>query len=230
MSQPRPDSTAALSTTQGARRTTTRGRRKTGARAMLMQGAFAAVALVGGISVAEFGKREHARTVADALAARTPAADAPFQRQQASAAELAVRYQRAGYAVSQQLAETIVKTAERYRIEPEVAFGLVRTESGFSNRATSPVGAIGMAQLMPRTAAWVRPGTTVSQLRDPALNLDVGFEYLRQLIDRYDGNVEMALLAYNRGPGTVDRIVARGGNPDNGYPSAVLRGAAKRRG
>jgi soluble lytic murein transglycosylase-like protein len=83
---------------------------------------------------------------------------------------------------------------------------------------------------MPRTAAWIRPGTTVRQLRDPAHNVDVGFLYLRKLIDRYEGDVEMALLAYNRGPGTVDRIVRRGGNPDNGYPAAVLHGAAKRGG
>ena len=61
-------------------------------------------------------------------------------------------------------------------------------------------------------------------LFDRALNLDLGFRYLRSLIDKYDGNVRLALLAYNRGPGTVDRILARGGDPDNGYADRVLSG------
>jgi soluble lytic murein transglycosylase-like protein len=140
--------------------------------------------------------------------------------------ELATRFQAQGYTLTADLAETIAAAAQRHGIAREVAFGLVRTESGFRNHATSRVGAIGLSQLMPRTAAWIKPGTTVRHLRDPAKNVDVGFAYLRRLIDRYEGDVAMALLAYNRGPGTVDRIVKLGGNPDNGYADAVMEGAA----
>jgi soluble lytic murein transglycosylase-like protein len=107
-------------------------------------------------------------------------------------------------------------------LDPDVAFGLVRTESSFKNSATSNVGALGLTQLMSSTARWLEPGTTKSDLRDPETNLRIGFKYLRQLIDRYDGNTRMALLAYNRGPGTVDRVLKRGGDPDNGYASMVL--------
>jgi len=56
-------------------------------------------------------------------------------------------------------------------------------------------------------------------------NLRVGFRYLRYLIDKYDGNVRLALTAYNRGPGTVDRLLRQGRNPDNGYAGKVLSGS-----
>ena len=67
---------------------------------------------------------------------------------------------------------------------------------------------------MPRTAKWLRPGTTAEDLFDRATNLDLGFSYLRDLIDKYNGNTKLALLAYNRGPGTVDKILKRGGDPE----------------
>ena len=204
-------------------------RRRPSVRAMVLQGAVAMAALVGGVSISQLGGKPDQRTVAEALASRTVAADAPFQRATAepSPEELAARFNRQGYAVTPELAHTIANAATRHGIRREVAFGLVRTESGFSNKATSRVGAIGLSQLMPRTARWIKPGTTTRQLRDPAQNVDVGFAYLRRLIDRYEGDVEMALLAYNRGPGTVDRIVKKGGDPDNGYAAAVLRDAPK---
>lgn len=204
------------------------GRRRTSLRAMLAQGAFAALALVGGISIAHLGSAPDQRPVAVRLASRAVAADAPFRKVVAepTPAQLVQRFREQGYDLTPALAETIANAATRHGIAREVAFGLVRTESGFSNRATSRVGAIGLSQLMPRTAAWIKPGTTVRALRDPARNVDVGFAYLRRLIDRYQGDVPMALLAYNRGPGTVDRIVAQGGDPDNGYATTVLRDAA----
>jgi len=128
------------------------------------------------------------------------------------------------YGISRDLAEDIYDAAVRNDIDPDVAFGLVNTESTFDPRAVSHVGARGLTQVMPRTARWLRPGTTAEDLFDRALNLDLGFRYLRSLIDKYDGNVRLALLAYNRGPGTVDRILARGGDPDNGYADRVLSG------
>jgi len=122
------------------------------------------------------------------------------------------------------LAETIYDIALEEDIDPDVAFGLVRTESEFNPRAKSPVGAIGLTQLMPATARWMRPGTTTSDLRNPEVNVRIGFRYLRELLDKYDGDQRLALLAYNRGPGTVDRVLKRGGNPDNGYVEAVVTG------
>ena len=137
---------------------------------------------------------------------------------------LAQKYRLEGYSVSSDLAETITEAALENGIDLDIAFGLVRAESSFRNTATSPVGAVGLTQLMPATARWLRPGTTTADLRQPEVNMRIGFRYLRELIDKYDGDQELALLAYNRGPGTVDRVLKRGGDPNNGYVEAVVTG------
>ncbi len=136
--------------------------------------------------------------------------------------EKLTRYEEMG--LERKLAESIYDLALENDIDPDVAFGLVRTESEFKSHATSRVGALGLTQLMPSTARWLRPGTQPSDLRDPQVNLSIGFRYLRDLIDKYDGDQRLALLAYNRGPGTVDRVLERGGDPDNGYAEAVFTG------
>lgn len=128
------------------------------------------------------------------------------------------------YGISRDLAEDIYDIARESNIEPRLAFGLVKTESTFDERAVSPVGARGLTQVMPRTAAWLVPGTRTQDLYDRQTNLRLGFTYLDQMIAKYKGNVRLALLAYNRGPGTVDKVLKRGGNPDNGYADKVLRG------
>ncbi len=135
---------------------------------------------------------------------------------------LAEEYVKKGYRVSPQLARDIARAALEFDIDLEVAFGLVRAESSFRNTATSTVGAVGLTQLMPRTAAWMEPGVKPSDLRDQKTNLRIGFKYLRYLVDKYEGDTNLALLAYNRGPGTVDRALKRGANPDNGYADFVM--------
>ncbi|HEV2150182.1 MAG TPA: lytic transglycosylase domain-containing protein [Longimicrobiaceae bacterium] len=137
-------------------------------------------------------------------------------------AEKLERYRDLG--LDRDLAEDIYDIALENDIDPEVAFGLVRTESEFKNHATSRVGAMGLTQLMPKTAEWLEPGTRTSDLRNPETNLKIGFRYLRDLINKYEGDERLALLAYNRGPGTVDRVLKRGGDPDNGYAEAVITG------
>ena len=153
-----------------------------------------------------------------AVAARTAEAD----EDELKARALAAKYKEKGYPVTQRLAESIVEAALENDIAPELAFGLVRAESGFRNAATSHVGAVGLTQLMPRTARWLEPGTTTRDLRDSETNLRIGLGYLRDLIDKYEGDERLALLAYNRGPGTVDKVLRRGGDPDNGYVEKVL--------
>ena len=132
------------------------------------------------------------------------------------------------YRISQDLATDIYEAAVTHDITPATAFGLVRAESSFRTTATSPVGATGLTQLMPATARWLKPGTTKAQLKDPDTNLQLGFKYLRQLIEKYDGDEKLALTAFNRGPGTVDRLIKRGRNPDNGYAEKVWTGKSDR--
>ncbi|MBR9990179.1 MAG: lytic transglycosylase domain-containing protein, partial [Gemmatimonadetes bacterium] len=131
------------------------------------------------------------------------------------AAEFKIPVPLAGHIHSAALAENIV---------PRVAFGLVQAESSFRSRAVSPVGAVGLTQLLPSTARWMTPGTTRSDLMTPETNLRVGFKYLRYLMDKYEGDEKLALTAYNRGPGTVAKLLARGQDPDNGYADKVLTG------
>jgi soluble lytic murein transglycosylase-like protein len=126
------------------------------------------------------------------------------------------------YRIPADLAGAINDIALAEGIAPDIAFQLVRIESGFYRRAVSPVGAVGLAQVMPPTAFELDPTLRYADLFDRDTNLRLGFRYLRQMIDRYDGDLRLALLAYNRGPGTVDGILREGGDPANGYARAVL--------
>lgn len=134
----------------------------------------------------------------------------------------------ARYGISHSLAGDIFDAAVEERLDPDLGFRLVRVESEFNERAVSPVGALGLTQLMPATAAGLRPGITREQIFDRRTNLRLGFRYMRDLLRQYDGDVSEALHAYNRGMGTVARIRARGGDPANGYADKVLgrRGAS----
>jgi len=121
------------------------------------------------------------------------------------------------------LADDIYWAATKERIDPQLAFRLVRAESSFEPSAVSSVGAVGLTQVMPATASWLFPGTRREDLLEPRFNLRVGFRYLRHLLDTY-GDAHLALLAYNRGPGRVDSLLSAGEDPGNGYPELVLTG------
>jgi len=130
------------------------------------------------------------------------------------------------YDIEWRLARQIYDAAARAGIRPDLAYRLVRVESSFKQRAVGPAGAIGFTQVQPATAHWLDPDLTRDDLFDVDTNLRVGFGYLRMLIDRY-GNVRVALLAYNRGPGTVRSVLAAGEDPANGYAARVLEGSGK---
>jgi soluble lytic murein transglycosylase-like protein len=155
------------------------------------------------------------------------AATAQVEETKTTARETTIQEKMERYAdlgLTRELAESIYDLALQENIDPDVAFGLVRTESEFKTSATSHVGAIGLTQLMPATARGMRKGVTIADLRVPEVNLSIGFKFLREMLRHYDGDAKLALTAYNRGPGNVDRILKRGGDPDNGYAEAVLTG------
>jgi soluble lytic murein transglycosylase-like protein len=147
--------------------------------------------------------------------------EAELQRLRAERAEAILRLSK-DHPVTVELAEVIYDEALRAGIEPGLAFEIVRIESRFDPKAVSSVGAIGLAQVMPRTAVLYDSTVTRDELFDPATNLRIGFRFFRDLLERYDYDLRLALLAYNRGPTRVGDIMARGGDPGNGYASRIL--------
>lgn len=105
----------------------------------------------------------------------------------------------------------IASAAQSENVEAALLAAVASEESGYDQSAVSPRGALGVMQLMPDTAA----GLGVDP-NDRAQNVRGGAKYLRQLLDRYHGNVELAVAAYNAGPGNVGNDETDGHIPQNG--------------
>lgn len=95
----------------------------------------------------------------------------------------------------------VIATATRAGIDPALVLAIVETESGQEAGAVSPKGALGLMQVLPETAAEVG----LPDAADPATNLEAGCRYLAALLESFGGDVELALAAYNAGPGAVRR-------------------------
>jgi soluble lytic murein transglycosylase-like protein len=145
---------------------------------------------------------------------------------------LRARYERANriiqyssrFAIPANMATHVLDASMAEGIDPELAFRLVKLESEFNPRATSPVGAIGLTQMMLGTARYYERGITRERLYDPTTNLRIGFRYLRGLIGQYHGDAKLALLVYNRGEVAVNNALHAGLDPSNGYDRILTRG------
>jgi len=124
------------------------------------------------------------------------------------------------------LAHTIVEQSRHYDLDPALMMAVMHVESRFNSFAVSPVGALGLMQILPETGqemalkhgvAWHGRRT----LFNPEINVKLGIAYLRELTDRY-GNISTALAAYNWGPGRIDRRIRRGSRLPVEYPRLVL--------
>ena len=102
---------------------------------------------------------------------------------------------------SPQYEPLIRQHASHHRIRPELVRAVIQVESAFNPRAVSPKGAMGLMQLMPATAKQFG----VIDPFNPAENIRAGVSYLRELLDRYDHDEQLALAAYNAGPRAVDK-------------------------
>jgi soluble lytic murein transglycosylase-like protein len=100
-------------------------------------------------------------------------------------------------------AELIAAAAEAHGVDPLLVKALIQVESGYRPRARSPRGAVGLMQIMPATAREYKVGNPF----DPKANIEAGVKHLKALLDRFGGDrTELALAAYNAGPGAVEKF------------------------
>lgn len=117
------------------------------------------------------------------------------------------------------LNQIIEQAARTYGVNPALITSVIRAESGFDAKATSPKGAMGLMQLMPETAR----DLGVTDPYDPRENVMAGTRYLRSLLERYNGDVTQALAAYNWGMGNVERYPNRMPQETREYISRITQ-------
>ena len=172
--------------------------------------------------VLEIGAGGEARWVAGPNAQTVPAGTEPLVEVPAEVAVVADRAASppalAALAVPAAYAAKVHELAARFDLSPALIEAVVWQESRWRAEAVSPVGARGLAQLMPGPAREMGVDP-----EDPFANLEGGARYLRQQLDRFDGDIEKALAAYNAGPG---RVAQAGGVPrireTQNYVAAVM--------
>jgi hypothetical protein len=123
------------------------------------------------------------------------------------------------FKVREDLDLIINQAAEAYGVDPALIKSVIKVESDFNSNSKSPKGAMGLMQLMPTTAS----DLGVLNAYNPAENIQAGTRYLKTLLKRYDGNIDMALTAYNWGMGNLEKKPGKIPAETKNYVENVIR-------
>ena len=190
--------------------------------AVLTRHALAAVIVVGGLLQAEAAQADTFRLIdGDGTVHLTNAPTDPRYQGPRSASGTSTGWLRMSETSRSQYATEIREIASRHGVDPTLVESVIRAESAFNPTAVSRTGARGLMQLMPKTAV----ALGVRDSFNPRENIEGGVRHLRYLLDRYPGNLPLAVAAYNAGEAAVD---AHRGIPPYAetqqYVQRVLRG------
>ena len=127
----------------------------------------------------------------------------------------------------QRLADAIYYVSVDASVDPLLVASIVATESSFHSRVESRAGAVGLMQLRPFVAREVARDSSIewkglATLHSPDHNVQIGVKYYKELLDRFDGDVQVALTAYNYGPTRVSRQLANGTYSGSDYANEIL--------
>lgn len=165
--------------------------------------------------------------LAQPAARPVPAAPPAVADREAIVELISVYRQRADEAWRQRLADAIYRESVAASVDPLIVASIIATESSFRSRAVSRAGAVGLMQLRPWVARHVADRSDVEwngveTLYAPERNVRIGVLYYRELLERFDGDHEVALTAYNYGPTRVRRQLAEGTYGGSAYAEDIL--------
>lgn len=175
-----------------------------------------------------FVNKRRKGSVVEPVSAVSQSAVTPFRRSLVEHVYEIIRSTNRRQGQARRLAQSIVSESQRQNFDPLFAAAVIKSESAFNELAKSGKGAQGLMQILPSTGAYVARSSDITwpkaqKLTDAGYNIHLGITYLKQLEQIYDGNRLLVLIAYNWGPGKLDRAI----KSTRGVPAEVMRYALK---